>query len=127
MCQNIARFGGAGWIDSRTSFVDVANDPLFVDHESCAIAEAPLFIEDSVVLHHTAFDEVAKYRKGNSNLLCKLVISGNAVNTETEDLRVGCFEFGDISLIRFHLLRSTTGERQHISRQHDVLLAFEVA
>jgi hypothetical protein len=37
------------------------------------------------------------------------------------------FEFGDISLICLHFLRSTTRERQHVNRQHDVFLAFEVA
>lgn len=54
--QNIASFNHAGWIDGCVSFVDVTNDALFVDHESGAIAEALLFVKDSVVLHHGSFE-----------------------------------------------------------------------
>jgi hypothetical protein len=42
-------------------------------------------------------------------------------------LCVSSFEFGDISLIRLHFLRSTTGKGKDVKRQHDVFLAFEIA
>jgi len=60
-------------------------------------------------------------------LFGEFAVGGNTVNTDPENLCVSGFEFGDISLIRPHFPRSTTGERQHVKREHDVLLAFEVA
>jgi hypothetical protein len=124
--QYIARFGGAGWIDGHGSFVDMANDALFIDYESSSISVALFLVEDSVVLNHSPF-EVAQYGKGNAQLFCKFPVGWNAVHTQTKNLRFGCFEFGDISLIRLQLLRSTTGKRQHINREHHVFGAFEVA
>ena len=52
--------------------------------------------------------------------------SGNAVHADAENLRVCVTEFGDISLIRLHFLRSTTGKGEDVKGEHDVLLAFEV-
>src|SRR5947207_7801874 len=124
--KNVAGIFRGGWIDSDVALVDVLNDSVFIDHESCAIAEALLFIEDAVVFHHRAF-EIAEQWKSDAVLGPEFFVSGNAVYTESENLRVGCFEFGDISLIRLHFLRSTTGESEHIKSQHHIFLAFEVA
>lgn len=104
----------------------MSNDAFLIDQERGAIAKALLFVEDSIILDDGAF-EIAEEWKRNSDLLCKLTVGGNAVYTHAEDLGFGGFEFGDISLIRLQLLRSTTGECQHIDRQHDILLAFEIA
>lgn len=114
MREDVARFSGAGWINCHITFVDVLNDPLFVDDEGRAIAEALLFIEDPVILHDGAL-EIAEYWESYANLLGEFTVRGNAVNTESENLGVGCFEFGNISLIRLQFLRSTTGECQHIN------------
>ena len=124
--EHVARVDNGGRIDRDVSFVDVLNDSVFIDHESSAISEALFFIEDAIVFDHSAF-EITEYREGNSDLFCEFAVGGNTVNTHAEDLRVGGFEFGDISLIRLQLLRSTTGEREHINRQYDILLAFEIA
>ena len=126
MRKDIARIFRAGWIDSDVAFVDVLNDSVFVDHESCAISEALIFIEDTVIFHHGAF-EIAEQRKGNAVLGPEFFVGGHAVDAESENLRVGSFEFGDISLIRLHFLRSTTGEGEHIKSQHHIFFAFEVA
>jgi len=112
-------------IDRDVTFVDVANDSFFIDQESGAISEALLFVEDAIVFDDSAF-EITEDRKGNSDLFCEFAVSGNTVNTHSEDLGVVAFEFGDISLIRLQLLRSTTGERQYIDRKYDVLLSFEI-
>ena len=64
--------------------------------------------------------------KSNAILFGEFAVGGNAVYAEAENLCVGRFEFGDISLIRLHFLRSTTGEGQHVNGQHDVFLALEV-
>src|ERR1700674_4430497 len=107
--KDVAGILGGGWIDGDVPFVDVLNDPVFVDHKGRTIAIAAVFIEDAIVLDHCAF-EIAEQRKGDAVLLAEFSVRGNTVHTDAENLRVGSFEFGDISLIRLHFLRSTTGE-----------------
>ena len=124
--EDVTRVHDRGWIDSDVAFVDVLNDPFFIDHESGAVSEALLFVEYSVSLDYGAF-EVAEDRKGNFNLFGEFAVGGNAVDTHAEDLRVVGFEFGDISLIRLQFLRSTTCESQNIKGKYNVLLSFEVA
>ena len=125
MRDDIACGGGAGWIYGHAAFVDMLNDPVFVDHEGGAIPKALLFVEDAIVLHDGAF-EIAEKREGNAILFAEFAVGGNAVYADAENLCVGRFEFGDISLIRLHFLRSTTGESQNVEGKHYVLLALEV-
>ena len=113
MRQDIAGFRSGGWIDRDAPFIDVLNDPLFVDDERCSIAEALFFIKDSVVLHHSSL-EITEQWKRYTNVLCKAAVGGNAVDADAENLRLCSFEFGDISLIRLKFFRSTTSEGQHI-------------
>jgi hypothetical protein len=87
-------------IDRDVAFVDVTNDAFFVDQESGAISKALLLVKNAIVFDDGAF-EVAEDRESNSDLLCKFAVGGNTVNTQTKNLGVGCFEFSDISLIRF--------------------------
>jgi len=124
--EHVARVHDAGRVDCDASFVNVPDDAFFVDQEGGAISEALLLIKDAVVFYHGAF-EIAEDRKCYLNLFCKFAVGGDAVNTEAEYLSVVGFEFGDISLIRLQFLRSTAGECQHINRQHDVFLTFEIA
>ena len=124
--EHVARVDNGGRIDRDVSFIDVLNDSVFIDHKSCAISEALFFVEDAIVFDHSAF-EITEYREGNSDLFCEFAVGGNTVNTHAEDLRVGGFEFGDISLIRLQLLRSTPGEGQYVNRKYDVFLTFEIA
>ena len=126
MREHVARFVGARRINCRVAFLDVSDDPLFVYHERRAIAVALLFIKRAVIFHHGAF-EVAQEREGEADVLREAFVGRNTVHTNAENLRVGSFEFGDISLIRLQLLRSTTPEGENIKCKHDVLLAFEVA
>src|SRR5262249_29295714 len=110
---------------NRATFVDVLDDAFFIDHEGSAIAEALLLVKDAIVFHDGAF-EIAEDRKGNAKLFGEFAVGGNTVYTHTENLSVGCVEFGDISLIRLHLLRSTTGKRQYIDCEYDVFLTFKI-
>jgi len=126
MRQDIASFRSGGWIDRDAPFIDVLNDPLFVDDERCSIAEALFFIKDSVVFHHRSL-EITEQRKRYADVLCKAAIGGNAVYADAENLSFCSFEFGDISLIRLKFFRSTTGEGQHIEGQHDIFLVPEIA
>lgn len=124
--QDVARIGGACRIDRHAALINVLNDSILVDYERGAITIAPLFIEDAIVFHHGAF-EIAEQRESDAILLGKLAIGRNAVDADAENLCVCSFEFGDISLIRLHLLRSTPGESQYIEGEHNVFLTFKVA
>src|SRR5262249_32166503 len=124
--QDVARIFSAGWVDGIVAFLDMLDNSVFVDHESSTIAVAPFFIKDAVVLDYRAF-EIAQQRKGDAVFCRKFFVGGNAVKADAEDLSIGRFEFGDISLIRFHFLRSTASESQDVEGEYHVLLAFEVA
>jgi len=99
MHQHVACFGGGGWINRYISFVDVLNDPILIYYKCSSVAEALFFVEDPVVFHHGSF-EIAEQWKGNADVLSKAAVGGNAVYTNSKNLRFCSFEFGDISLIR---------------------------
>ncbi len=126
MREDVASVCGAAWIDGFVAFLDVLNDSVFVDYERRAITIASIFVEDAVLVHDRSF-EIAEQRKGDPNLFCELAIGINAVNADAENLCVGSFEFGDISLIRLQFFRSTTGKSQDVKSKHHILLAFEIA
>ena len=124
--EYVTRFHDGRWIDRDVSFVDVPNDPFFIDQEGGAISKAILLVKDTIVLDYSAF-EITEEWKRYSNLLCEFAVGGNTVYTQAENLSFVRFEFGDISLIRLQFLRSTACKRQYINRQYDVFLSFEVA
>ena len=97
--QDVAAIDHGGWIDGHVSFVDMLDDPFFIDHEGGAITEALLFVKNAVVLDDGAF-EIAEQGKRDSELLGKFAVGGNAVYAESKNLSIGGVEFGDISLIR---------------------------
>src|SRR5689334_14522091 len=100
MLKHVARVDDGCRVDGDVSFVDVTNDAFFVDQESGAISKALLLVKNAIVFHDGAF-EIAQEREGDSELLCEFAVGGNTVYTQTKNLSVGCFEFSDISLIRF--------------------------
>ena len=111
MRQDVARVHSAAGIDGLVPFFDVRDDSVLVDYERGAISKAGGFVKDAVVFDHGSFREIAEQWKRYAILFPELSIGRNAVNADAEDLGVSSFEFGDISLIRLHFLRSTTGER----------------
>ena len=125
MRQNVASILGASDFDGDVAFVDVSNDSVFVDYESRAIAIAAIFVKDAIVFQHRMLD-IAQQREGDADLFGEFGIGKRAVNTDPKNLCVGSFEFGDISLIRLHFFRSTTGERENIKGKHHILFAFEI-
>src|ERR1051326_7307129 len=116
----------AGCIDSLITFFDVLNDSVFIDHEGRPVTESLVFIEDSIISHYRAF-EITEQRKRYGVLFGELAVRGDAVNANAENLGVRGFEFGNISLICLHFLRSTTRKSQDIKGQHHVLITLEVA
>ena len=126
MREDVASVGGSSWINRYISFIDVLNDSILVYYKCSAIAEALFFVEDSVIFHHGSF-EIAEQWKCDADVLSKAAVGGNAVDADSENLSICSFEFGDISLIRLQFLRSTTGKGEHIDRQYDIFLTFEIA
>jgi hypothetical protein len=100
MLKHVACFDSATWVDSHIPFIDVLNLPFLVDHKRSAVAKALFLVEDAIIPDHCAF-EIAEQRERYSNLFCEFAVGGNTVYAEAEDLSVCCFEFRDISLIRF--------------------------
>ena len=125
MRQDVAGVLGAGGIDRYVTFVDVLNDPVLIDHKGGAVSIATLFVKDSIVLHHRSF-KIAEQWKRYPVLFGEFAVGRNAVYAETKNLSIVRFEFGDISLIRLHFLRSTTGESQNVEGQHHVFLSLKI-
>ena len=88
-----------GWVYGRAALFDVADDAFLVHDESSARGKALFLIVDSVSLGDCAF-EIAEEGESNADLFGEGAIGGEAVNTDAKNLRVGCVEFGDITLIR---------------------------
>ena len=84
--QNVTRIDHGRGIDRDVSFVDVSDDAFFIDQESGAITKALLFVEDAVILDHGAF-EIAQQRERYLELFGKFTVGGNAINTESKNLR----------------------------------------
>jgi hypothetical protein len=97
--EGAANLVSARWIYGRITLLDVTNDPFFIDDKSSAGGEALGFVVDAIGLRYCAL-EVAEERKGYPYLFGKGAIGGEAVNTDAQNLRLGCVEFGDIRLIR---------------------------
>ncbi len=126
MLEHVTSFNNSGRIDSHISFVNVPDDAFFIDQEGGAISKALLLVVDAIVFNDGAF-EIAENGERNSNLFCEFAVGGNTVDTHSKNLSLVGFEFGDISLIRLQFLRSTTGKGEHINRQYDIFLTFEIA
>ena len=83
--QHVARFKSATRIDGGVSFIDMLNNAFFIDHEGGSISKPLLFVEDAIVFDYSAF-EIAEQGKSDSDLLGKLAVSRNTVNTKTKNL-----------------------------------------
>jgi len=56
MLKHVTRVDHSRWIDCYVSFVNVANDAVFIDQKRGSIAEALLLVKDAVILHDSAFE-----------------------------------------------------------------------
>ena len=126
MRQYVACFGGSSRINRYISFIDVLNDAVFVDDKCGSIAETLFFIKNSVVFNDSTL-EITQQWECDTDVLRETSVGRNAVDADAENLSIGSFEFGDISLIRLQFFRSTTGKSQHIEGEYDVLLPLKVA
>jgi hypothetical protein len=124
--QQTASGVGAAGVDGRGVFLDVLDHAFLVHYEGGAIGKPALFIEDAILGGDGPL-EIAEDREGHADLLGEFAVGGLAVNADAQNLGIGLFEFGDISLIRLELLRSASRESQNIERQDHVLLAPKIA
>jgi hypothetical protein len=88
------------------AFLDVLDDPVFVDDERNAVGKQAGKIQYSVSLRHLLLC-VRKQGKARAGFCGKLSISFPAVEADSQHLHARSFEPGDITLIRLDLLGST--------------------
>ena len=116
----------AAGVNSGGILVDVPDDAFLVHNESGAVGGTAIFVENPVLLGDGSF-EIAEEGISDAELLGILPVGKPAVDADAENLRVGFFEFGDISLIRLELLCSPSRKRQNVERQDDVLFSLKIA
>ena len=119
--QEAARRVGVVGIQGLALAVDVLNHPVFVDHKRGAMRNRELIVQDPIFCRDFA-SEIAKQGEGHADLLGVGFVGELTVDAHSQYHGAGLLESGNISLIRLKLLRSTTGEGEHIKRQHHVLL-----
>ena len=56
MREHVTRLDSGARIDRYVSFVNVLNDAVLIDHEGSAVSKTLLFVEDTIVLHNSAFE-----------------------------------------------------------------------
>jgi len=97
--EGAANSVGSGWIYSGIALFNVADDTFLVHDEGSTRRKSLFFVVDSVGFRNCAL-EIAEEGKGHADLFGEGAIGGEAVNTDAQNLRFGCVEFGDIRLIR---------------------------
>jgi hypothetical protein len=103
----------------------VPDDAVFINGEGGARAVASLFIKDAVVFNYLPL-EIAEQGESHADVFLEAFVGRVAVHANSQNLCIALLEVGDISLIRLQLLRSTTGESQHVEGEHHILLATEI-
>ena len=124
--QQTARGVRAAGVEGFLIFLDVLDNAFLVHHKGDAIGEAVSVVQDPVVFRYDPL-EIAQERESESLLFRKNFVGRGAVHADAQHLGVRLLEFGDISLIRLQLLRSTTGEGEDVKRQNNVFLAAKIA
>ena len=97
--EGAAHSVGAGWIYGSGTLFNMADDTFLVHDEGSACSKALFLTVDAVGFRNCAL-EIAEEGEGHADLFGEGGIGGEAVNTDAENLRGGCVEFGDIRLIR---------------------------
>ena len=105
----------AARVNGGRIFVDVPDDAFLVHHKCGAVGEPVLTVQDPVFLGDISL-KIAEEGISDAQLLGVFLVGETTVDADAENLGVGLLEFGDISLIRLELLRSTPRERQNVER-----------
>src|ERR1700751_3393982 len=91
-------------------FQDLSVFPNEEIHTTCRF----VFVHVNAVLTGYLASPVAQQWEGHSDLVGEGSIREGAIHAHTQDLGVGSFQLCQTLLEVFHLLGSTTGEREHI-------------
>ena len=121
-----ASVGRARRIDGGVALLDISDLPVFIDHESRAIRHAGVLDEHAVGGRRFAFREIAQERDRDVVLGRELALRRRIIGADSKNLRAAILEFSDTSLVRQKFLRSTTGERRGIEREHYRVLASKI-
>ena len=124
--EQVADLVRAGRVDGGAAYLDVLDLAVFVDDERGTCAVSGFGVIEAVIRGRLAFP-IAQQREFDADLFGEGLVGCKAVHADAEDLGVGGFEFGDISLIRLEFLRSAAGKGEHVKRQDDVLFAAKFA
>src|SRR5579859_524498 len=120
-------------IDRAFIFLDVLNDPFFIDDNVrtprplVRFALDVVSLEDAVVLEHF-FVHVAEEGELDVDLLGERCVGRGGIHTDAENCRIVRINLtgSESSLDRLKLLRSTASKSENIDGEKDVLLAAEV-
>lgn len=96
--QDAASVKSTGRTQRHASLLDVPNDPFFIYDKRRPSSKLALFVENPIGFRDFSSD-IAQEWDGDFNFFGKFLVGKRAVNADAEDLRVGGFKFGTISLI----------------------------
>ena len=116
----------AGRVDRVIALLDALDDPILINDECGSPGGPAVLVVDAVCLRDFS-EEITQQREGDADFFGELLIREKAVDADSEYLRIGRFELGNISLICLKLLGSATGECENVESNNDVLFAFEIA
>ena len=122
MLQKAARRMRVVRIQSLALAVDVLDHTVLINDKRGAVRHREFVIQNAVLGCGFAC-EIAKEGEGDADLLSVCFIGKLAVNTDSQNLRSGSFELGNISLICLEFFRSTTRKRKDVKCQHHILFA----
>ncbi len=116
---------GAVGVESDLTLFHVADDAFLVDHKRGSVREPVFLVENTVGLRDRPL-KVTEEGKIDAFLFRESIVGRRTVHADPQYLRPSLLEFGDISLIRLQLLRSTPGKGQNVERQHDILFSQKI-
>ena len=112
-------------LDRVTVLFNVADDAVFIDHESDAVGKQAGEIQNPVGFGHY-FVRIAQQRKAGAGIFRELAIPLLGVETDSQNLRARRLKFGDIRLISFYLASSPRSGGARVKRQNHATLTMKV-
>ena len=113
MLQQVASGSRPTGVNSFPTHVDMLDDTLLIDDKRGAIGELLLLVQNAVLFGDRSL-KVTEEREHEAFLFGKGGVSGGTIDADAQHLGAILLEFGDISLIRLELLRSTAREGQNV-------------
>ena len=125
-CRNNSEAIKSRGVAAQFTLTNVLDHAFFVDHKGRALGEPDDGYQDAV-LQRNGLPLVTQDGERDAERFGESLVPGRAVNADSDHLRFGLLEPGDISLIRLELSGSTRCERPDVEGQHNTFLAAKVA